>query len=327
MLGALAAAREVRLAFLIKRSVAIKMTKDLLGTPGVEAAAFTRIDAKKWFDVAVEAGLFQLRFRPDSTETTDRLLLSDGLGLASTLAAGVVNNRFVGDVESYEQAKEIEARNGDGIVWRQGIKHDAARLLELTMSEQGLVNGFGDLVDVERDALAPFFKSSDLAKALPPSRWFPLYQHDLSGPLPDLPQRWPKLHGYLRQHTERFAARASSIYRGKPDFMLFGVGPYTLAPFKVAISGFYKEPRFRVLGPDDNARPPIVDDTCYMLPFDTRDEADAMASYLNGPKVQRFLRSVADRTAKRPYTKEILGRIAVPAALVEQQRELEAKLF
>jgi hypothetical protein len=44
--------------------------------------------------------------------------------------------------------------------------------------------------------------------------------------------------------------------------MLFGVGPYTLAPFKVAVSGFYKRPCFTLLCPDEHGRPPIVDDTC-----------------------------------------------------------------
>lgn len=157
-----------------------------------------------------------------------------------------------------------------------------------------------------------FFKSSDIASGRPSRRRFPLYQHDLSGPLLDLPRRWPKLASYLRRHHKRFAARGSSIYRGKPDFMLFGIGSYTLAPFKVAISGFYKEPRFTLLRPDDAGRPPLVDDTCYILPFDKRYDAEVMVEYLNSTRVQDFLLSVADITAKRPYTKEVLGRIASP---------------
>jgi hypothetical protein len=95
--------------------------------------------------------------------------------------------------------------------------------------------------------------------------------------------------------------------------MLFGVGPYTLAPFKVAVSGFYKDPRFTLLCPDDLGRPPLVDDTCYVLPFETRTDAEAMAEYLNGDQVKGLLRSIADQTAKRPYTKDVLGRIADPA--------------
>jgi hypothetical protein len=105
--------------------------------------------------------------------------------------------------------------------------------------------------------------------------------------------------------------------------MLFGVGPYTLAPYKVAISGFYKEPRFSVLGPDELGHPPLMDDTCYMLPFESREEAEMMASYLNGEQVQAFVGSIVDRTAKRPYTKDILARIAAP---VDSSTGLPAQL-
>ena len=196
--------------------------------------------------------------------------------------------------------------------WRQGIKHDLARILELRATSEGVANGLGEPVDVEADALCPFYKSSDLAAGRDAGRLFPLYQIDLTGPIPNLATRWPKLEGYLRAHLSGFAARKSSIYRGKPDFMLFGVGDYTCAPFKVAVSGFYKEPRFRVLRPDHEGHPPLVDDTCYLLPFDQQDEAEDMAAYLNGRQVQALLAAISDRSAKRPYTKDVLSRIASP---------------
>jgi hypothetical protein len=319
VLAALSSANEVRFAFLIKRSVAVKMAKDLLGTPGAVAAAFSRIDARKWFGASVEAGLFQLTFKQGSRKSTDRLLLADELGHPFTGAAGIVEGVFTGDLARYSDVRAIEASSGERLMWRQGIKHDLARVLELKLTPEGLINGFNAPVDVEEESLCSFFKSSDVASGRPSRRRFPLYQHDLSGPLEDFPQRWPKLASYLEAHRSRFLARGSSIYRDKPDFMLFGVGPYTLAPFKVAISGFYKEPRFTLLGPDEAGRPPLVDDTCYMLPFTDEAAAEEMVHYLNSGPVQAFLLSIADRTAKRPYTKEILGRITSP------DRELVAR--
>jgi hypothetical protein len=309
-LAALSAADEVRLAFLVKRSVAIKMAKDLFGVPGVTAASFSRIDAMKWFGAAVEAGLFQLTFRRGSAACVDRVALADGLGQPYLGAAGIVDGVFAGDLARYLDARRIEAGAGAGLIWRQGIKHDVAKVMELKRAASGLVNGLDEPVEVEEETLCPLFKSSDVAAARPARRRLPLYQHDLSGPLADLAQRWPKLASYLKRHHARFAARGSSIYRGKPDFMLFGIGPYTLAPYKVAISGFYKQPRFTMLRPDESGRPPLVDDTCYMLPFENQADAEAMVGYLNSEPVQEFLLSVADATAKRPYTKDILGRIA-----------------
>jgi hypothetical protein len=306
------------LAFLVKRSVAIKMAKGLLGSTGVSEAAFTRIDARKWFGVSVEAGLFELTVRsgPDLPYLAPCLAVAEGLGEPPVRFAGFVEGAFVEDVEAYAAYRAVEAPVGTGLIWRQGLKHDLAKVLELKRTTDGQVqNGFGEWVDTEAEALCPFYKSSDVAAGCGPGRLFPLYQHDLTGPLSELGTKWPRLLAYLHEHLDRFAARGSSIYRGKPDFMLFGVGEYTLAPYKVAISGFYKEPRFRVLGPDEAGNPPLLDDTCYMLPFESEADAVATAEYLNSAPVQGFLRSIADRTAKRPYTKEVLARIAAPSSV------------
>lgn len=312
VLTALGCAVEVRFAFLVKRSVATKMAKDLLGTPGIVAATFSRIDAKKWFGASVEAGLFQLTYRPRADDRITRLLLFDDLTQTSVRTAGVADGSFIADLAQYERTRGVEARKGHGLIWRQGLKHDLSKVLELKPSERGLVNGFGEPVDIEDEVMCPFYKSSDVAAGRDARRRFPLYQHDLSGPLPGARERWPKLSAYLDQHRERFGARGSTIYRGKPDFMLFGVGEYTLAPYKVAISGFYKEPRFTVLRPDHAGRPPLTDDTCYCVPFDNARAAEELAAYLNGSPVQAFLKTIADRAAKRPFTKDVLGRIAAP---------------
>jgi hypothetical protein len=301
VLDALRHAAEVRLAFLVKRSVALKLARDLAGLPGVLDLAFTSIDARRWFGASVQAGLLRIVVRPAAPETTRRMAIDGRF-------AGPVGGRFVHDLDGYDGALEA-ARP---LAWRQGVKHDLARVLELTPGAGGPVNGLGDRVDVEPGVLAPFYKGADVAAGRPASRLFPLYQHDLSGPLPELPERWPRLHAYLEAHRDRFRARRSSIYRAKPDYMLFGVGAYTLAPYKVAVSGFHKQPRFTLLEPSETGAPPLVDDTCYLLPFDTRDAAAEAAAHLNRPSVAGFLASITDVTAKRPYTLDVLARIASP---------------
>jgi hypothetical protein len=311
LMATLEDAAEVRLAFLLKRSVAMKMARHLLGAPGTTCISFTRIDAHKWFGASVEAGLFHVTYRPKGKDTTYTVNLSPRLGAKPNVTAGLVDGRFVENLAIYETARSVEANGDPGLAWRQGLKHDLSRVLELKRSSSGaIVNGLGESVDVEQDVLRRFYKSSDIASGRDASRLFPLYQHDLSGPLPNLENLWPKLAAYLDRHRDKFCARRSTIYANKPDFMLFGVGAYSLAPFKVVISGFYKTPVFRVLGPDPDGHPPLVDDTCYLLPFQDSEEAQACADYLNGETVQTLLRSLADRTAKRPYTKDLLSRIA-----------------
>ena len=61
----------------------------------------------------------------------------------------------------------------------------------------------------------------------------------------DAPRTW----AYLSANGGRLDGRGSVIYRGKPRFSIFGVGTYTFAPWKVAISGFYKAMRFVKVGP------------------------------------------------------------------------------
>ena len=53
---------------------------------------------------------------------------------------------------------------------------------------------------------------------------------------------------YLRAHSEAFARRKSSVYRGRPEFAMFGVGPYSFSAWKVAVSGLHKAPVFHVVG-------------------------------------------------------------------------------
>ncbi|OJU84320.1 MAG: hypothetical protein BGO11_16795 [Solirubrobacterales bacterium 70-9] len=314
LIEVLGSARELRLAFLVKRSVAMKMARDLLGQPGVAGAKFFGIDARRWFGAAVEAGLFIVRLTPGDPAVESTIDVYPTLGGSRSTSAGYLDGVFVEDLDAYASAAHLEAGPDDRLVWRQGLKHDLSKVLELRRTADGLVNGFGEAVDIEEEALSPLYKSSDLAAGRSPRRWFPLYQTDLSGPVPHLEEEWPKLAAYLQSHRVRFDARKSRIYRGKPAFMLFGVGEYTTAPFKVAISGFYDDPTFRLLEPGADGAPPLVDDTCYLLPFWSREEAAQMHSHLQSEEVGAFLAAVADRTAKRPYTKAVLGRISVPAA-------------
>jgi hypothetical protein len=89
---------------------------------------------------------------------------------------------------------------------------------------------------------------------------------------------------------------------------MFGIGPYSFAPFKVAISGLYKEPRFRLV-PSVEGRPAMLDDTCYFLAMEGPAEAALACALLNHPETRRFIASTAFWDSKRPITKKLLQRI------------------
>lgn len=314
---ALGGFRDVRLAFLVKRSVAMKLSRPLLGS--AEALSFSRVDALRWFGTSVDAGLFYAHLKRPPVAPVDHVDIADALGGEAKRRAGVRDGELIDDLDSHAQVAALEADSA--IQWRQGVKHDLARVLELRRQEDGsLANGFAEEVDVEPQSLVPLYKGSDVANGREPSRLFPLYQVDLSGPDPQLEAKWPKLAGYLHEHEAAFKARRSRIYRGKHPFSLFGVGPYLLAPWKVAICGLYRVPKFRVLGPMDG-QPAVVDDTCYLLPYGDEESARAVAAHLNSAGPQQLIRAVADRHAKRPFTKAVLARVAVPVAPVHELGE------
>ncbi len=129
-----------------------------------------------------------------------------------------------------------------------------------------------------------------------------------------LEQSAPDLWKYLQSHASRFAGRKSSIYRGQPPFAMFGVGTYSFAPFKVAISGLYRTPIFQAVGPVDG-RPVMLDDTCYLLPCVSALEAAVLCALCRDPTTHVLVRALSFADAKRPVTKGLLQRIDLWAIL------------
>lgn len=47
-----------------------------------------------------------------------------------------------------------------GFEWRQGVKHDCSKVMELSVDGSVLKNGQGETVDIEDDIIFPLIKSS-----------------------------------------------------------------------------------------------------------------------------------------------------------------------
>jgi hypothetical protein len=95
-------------------------------------------------------------------------------------------------------------------------------------------------------------------------------------------------------------------------FALFGIGDYTFASWKVAVSGLHRTPRFALIGPV-NEKPVLFDDTCYFLPFQDEHEARVVAEILNSEECKEFLTSLTFTDSKRPITVELLQRLNIRA--------------
>lgn len=231
------------------------------------------------------------------------------------------------DINNIEQAKytfgyrggsfyshlEAESEDFEGsccFEWRQGVKHDCSRVMELSCVGEGLQNGLKEKVELEDALLFPLIKSSMFKRPVINafSKYVLVTQKKVKQDTQYIKTDYPKTWAYLEKYKDKFAGRKSSIYRGAPPFSMFGIGDYSFAQYKVGLSGFYKEPLFSVLYSEDG-KPVMTDDTAYFICLPTYAMAYVAMLYLNSAKVRNFLLTIAFLDAKRPYTKKVLARI------------------
>lgn len=264
-----------RLALILKTRVARDLVEGArrMGI-ALDVLALEPLDARRWFGAAVDAAVLYARVG------------------------------FVGA----PPADEVPAAGP--VTWRAGIKHDAADVFELVAGAAGWRNGFGELVDIDDAYRYPFRKARDLHADEPVERALIVTQTRLGESTATLP---PSVSAYLERHAARIADRKSSIYTRAPRFAIFGVGPYTFAPWKVAVAGLYAQPRFRVVGPVAG-KPTVLGDTAYFVSFEDRVRAEAFAGLMNGAPMQRAI-AARVRGGKRPVTKGLLDALPYPVPL------------
>jgi hypothetical protein len=279
----------------------------------VARAELRRIDARRWFGVAVDACLFRVDLGP-GPHRYEAAVYADLEADAPEAEIGVRGTRVVADLARHRRIEWVDG--ACPLTWRQGVKHDAASVLEVVPQNGAWRNRLGERVLVEPEVVYPLLKGGDLHHHPAPQPRYALVlpQRRLGEDTRTLEHTAPDAWRYLLSHEAHFAARKSSIYRGRAPFSVFGIGDYSFSPFKVAVSGMHKEPRFRPVGSHEG-RPVLLDDTCYFLPVDSAEAAAIIVALLETPPAIDFLRATVFRDAKRPITKRLLGRIDLRAIL------------
>ena len=296
------------LAMLCKTSVARKVLlhawkNDLR----MKQARIYLIDAPRHFGAAVDACLLVI-----STEGASLSLECQVYGSLEDsqpqTTIGYRDGGLVADLMLFERWRHLEGQ--DRYQWRSGIKHDAAKIMELKLYGDGYLNGLDEIVELEQDYLYPMFKSSEIANGSvqSPIRWMLIPQRTVGDSTREIQMIAPKTWSYLMTHSTKLDNRKSSIYRNRPRFSIFGVGNYSFSPWKVAISGFYKFFRFRVFGPFEH-KPVVFDDTCYFLACSSENEARFLAELLNSELARKFYSAFVFWDAKRPITIALLRRL------------------
>ena len=84
----------------------------------------------------------------------------------------------------------------------------------------------------------------------------------------------------------------------------------------MAISGFYKNLRFAVVGPHAG-KPVVLDDTSYFVSCQSEGEARYIADLLNSQPAREFFSAFVFWDAKRPITIDMLRRLDLSALACE----------
>ena len=296
------------IAVLCKTSVARKILLYAWKQSGVLLAQIYKIDAMAHFGAAVDACLFVLVLDPQASCTTCDIFSSlDDTVSSSNIAL------CQGHLVANGSAEQLKALWGPDkhYVWRSGVKHDCARVMELFLGPKGYINGLGERVAVEETFLYPMLKGSDIGNGrIRPRAKMLVTQESVGQQTGGIAEVAPHTWDYLTRHQALLNKRASIIYKNKPDFSIFGVGPYTFAPWKLAISSFYKKLLFVSVGPVEG-RAVVFDDTVYFLPCASEREAHFLKEILHSDLAAQFLNSMIHWADKRPLTVDLLKRLSI----------------
>ena len=297
------------LAMLCKTAVARKLLLYAWreGIPTTQSR-MVHIDAMKHFSAAVDACFLTLKTN-SGTASTYCGFFNDFGQLEPSGDFGYHEGIIFSRVNEFYKHRNLLGKDRH-YTWRSGVKHDSSKVMELHNAEDGIRNGYGDLVEIEDLCVFPLLKSSDLGNGrVNQARLKAIVtQRKVGQPTDYIHDEAPMTWRYLEKHATALDSRRSSIYRNKPRFSVFGVGDYTFTDWKVAISGFYKSLEFRVVGPIDE-KPVVFDDTVYFLGIKTKAEAKFLAGLLNSQPCREFLAAMVFWSDKRPITIDLLKRV------------------
>lgn len=320
-------------AMLCKTSVARNIFAEMKRThTNFKSYDIFEFNANKVFGINASACLLVIELSNENNSTDVCDVYSFNNPNVVKYSFGYVDGKFYSDT-----TKETADFSGKCCFeWRQGVKHDCAKVMELSIEGATFTNGLNETVNIEAEYVFPLIKSSMFKSPIVDD--FGKYvivtqkkvREDTSHIETDAPETWR----YLTSHKEYFSKRKSSIYKNAPDFSMFGIGDYSYSKYKVGVSGFYKKPLFSVLVSKDG-KPVMTDDTSYFICFPSYDTAYTAMLILNSEKVQNFLLTISFLDAKRPYTKKVLERIDFhiiiqtisTTEIIESEEQLELKKY
>jgi hypothetical protein len=305
-------------AFLIKNSVVKNLIQDQKRNSfRISQSEKLNIDSKKEFNVSVNACLILTHLNTEPDFICKEL---DFYSRDYLTTFGWYKDKFVYSLKDYDISSVVDGKSI--FTWRSGVKHDCSKVMEFEHVNGHYINGLGEEFNLENKLVFGLLKSSDLKEDKTNSyrKLTIITQKKIGQETKYIKDSLPLTYQYLNSQKEFFDKRKSSIYKDKPDFSIFGIGEYSFAQYKIAISGLYKTTHFTLVSPEDS-KTIMLDDTCYFIGFDNLKMAQIAHLLVNSDLVQKFLKSIIFSDSKRSINKDTLMRIDFEKAFENYQFE------
>ena len=179
---------------------------------------------------------------------------------------------------------------------------------------------------VESERLFPLLRSGDLSRwrAVPATSIILAQDPQTRCGIAEstMKRDFPHTYSYF-QHFEgdrdapnRGTLRGRSLFRRyfkptDPFYSMYGVGPYTMATWKVCWTRIDTRLRAAVVGPDERGRPVLPQETITFVPFDEPDAAHYFCALFNSKPSDMLVRSYS--TGKGFASAHVLESVAIPA--------------
>ena len=204
-------------------------------------------------------------------------------------------------VSDYKAYEGVNTGGLNGCFWIRILKEQPnGELLIENLHDTGKIKVKHVRVVIESDLVYPLLRGRDV------SRWYAEpsahiilaqdFQRRKGIPESEMKQHWPKTYEYLKQFegnpkiSERGTLRGRAtkavrgpIKNGAPFYSMFGVGPYTMAEWKVLWPEVGHSVRASVSGPStvEKVKPSLPDHTIVAVSCSSESEAYFIAGMLN----------------------------------------------
>jgi len=234
--------------------------------------------------------------------------------------------RKVIGASNYKGHEGVNTGGLNGCFWIEVLRQlENGNLLIQNLYDAGKIKVEPTQTVIEPDLVYPLLRGKDILRwhTNPSAHIILANQTDKLGGIPEaeMKRMHPKTYAYLKQFEPQLRKRKSNVVRtlmkNGPFYSVFGVGPYTMANWKVLWPEVGHTVRAGVRGPEEieSEKAPLPAHTIVAVSCDTKQEAHFICALLNSAPAQSLFKGYI---VLHP-SPHILNNIAIPKYQAENE--------